>query len=223
MIEALERDLPPATLLLGPDLTRMVREAYGAMLRHGVQRADAQVYQHVSAADARAIVRFAQTAPFGKFKVVAAVLDGSTPVAQNILLKVLEEPPKLPDETPAVRFILVATERPLPTITSRCQVITVAPAQRTPEFDADLTRRVNAALTAAQAGDLTGLDKALAGWGDAHHAVLSLLLAEAAAGRDPDAPLPPGRARKLLGELGRLDSANPRLAAHAALVSVLVP
>ena len=41
------------------------------------------------------MVKFAQLAPFGPFKVVIAVLDGASAQAQNILLKVLEEPPLL--------------------------------------------------------------------------------------------------------------------------------
>ena len=38
-------------------------------------------------------MQFAGTAPFGPFKAVIAVLDGASAQAQNILLKVLEEPP----------------------------------------------------------------------------------------------------------------------------------
>lgn len=215
-IEQLERELPPATLLLGPQLETLVYDAVQAVRRcHAVTRADLIVRRHVSAADARGIVQFAQMAPFGPLKVVIAVLDGATAQAQNILLKVLEEPP------PTCRFILAATARPLPTIVSRCQLVTVPAARLAAEPPAEVTSQVSAALAAALAGDLTALDKALAGWGDMHHAVLSLLLAEDAAGRAPEGQIPRHQARRLLGALGRFDTAHPRLAAHAALITVL--
>ena len=43
--------------------------------------------------------------------------DEASEQAQNILLSVLEEPPE------TIRFILIATRRPLPAVVSRCQVI----------------------------------------------------------------------------------------------------
>jgi DNA polymerase III, delta subunit len=215
IIEALERDLPPATLLLGPEPGALVWDAYRAVMKaHLVHKADALFRRHVSAADARNIVRFAQTAPFGPFKVVIALLDGSTPQAQNILLKVLEEPPG------TIRFVLAATERPLPTIVSRCQVVTVPGAGTAREGVREAERQVNAAMQAALAGDLHGLDQALKGWGDAQHAVLGLLAAEAAA-RDAHG-LTRHQARRMLGALGRFSSAHPRLAAHAALTSLVL-
>ena len=177
-MEALERELPPATLLLGPDLDLMLRAAYHAVRRHGVVQADRVIIRRLSAADARNLVRFARTAPFGPFKAVTIVTDEASEQAQNILLKVLEEPPE------TIRFILIATRRPLPAVVSRCQVITVPVARPEWESASEVTSQVKAALTAALAGDLDALDKALAGWGDTHHAVLSLALAEAAAGRD---------------------------------------
>jgi hypothetical protein len=213
IIEALERDLPPATLLLGPDLHQMVNAAKWSTNGSGLIQADRLIARHVSAADARGIVRFAQTAPFGPFKLVIAVLDGSTPQAQNILLKVLEEPP------PTIRFILVATERPLPTIVSRCRVIIVPAADGGQEPDGKVAAQVSAALKAALAADLAGLDQALKGWGDVQHAVLQSRLTETAlSGDDADERW---RSRRLLGALGRFAGAHPRLAAHAALVSVL--
>jgi hypothetical protein len=217
VIAALERDLPPATLLLGPDPGPALSAAWRAVRnRPGQASADVLIRRHLSAGDARNAVRFAQMAPFGPYKVIILGLDGSTPQAQNILLKALEEPQD------SVRFILVASQRPLPTVVSRCQVITV-PAQDSPqEPDGKVASVVTAALKNAQAGNLAALDAVLHGWGDAHHAVLSLLLAEVAGGlADYGHGLSPAQARRLLGVLGRFDSAHPRLAAHAALVSVL--
>jgi hypothetical protein len=83
-----------------------------------------------------------------------------------------------------------------------------------------VTAKVSAALKAASAGDLLALDKALKGWDDVHHSVLSLLLAEAAAGRGPEERITRHQARRLLGALGRYAGAQPRLAAHAALITV---
>jgi hypothetical protein len=216
-IDALERDLPPALLLLGPEPGPMLSAAFRAVMKtHLALQADLLIRRHLSAGDARHAVKFAQTAPFGPVKIVIIGLDGSTPQAQNILLKVLEEPPD------PIRFILVASERPLPTIVSRCQVVTVPEQGGQPEPDGKVTGQVNAAMQAALAADLNGLDQALRGWGDAHHAVLSVLLAEqAVAEPGQQDPLAPARARRLLGALGRHAGAHPRLAAHAALVSVL--
>lgn len=212
ILEALERELPPATLLVGPDVESLLYAAHRAVTRkHGVARADTLVRRHVSAADARGIVKAVQFAPFGPLKVILAVLDGSTPQAQNILLKVVEEPPA------CARLILVASSRPLATICSRCQVITVPGDGARPEADAKTTGAVSAALAAAAAGDLRGLEQALSGWGDDHHAVLTGVLADAAAGDRSD--MDAGLARKLLGLLGRHDHAHPRLAAHAALAA----
>lgn len=223
-LDVLERDLPAATLLLGPDVEGMLGAAYRALLKaHLLSKVDTRLLRHVSAPDARNLVRFAQTAPFGPFKAVVAALDGSTPQAQNILLKVLEEPPLLDSGEPVVRFILVAAERPLPTIVSRCQVITVTAGGAAAAPDEQTARQVAAALSAAQSGDLAGLDRALRGWDTAHHSALSLLLAEASAGRDPNRRIDREQARRLLGALSRYDGAHPRLAAHAALVTVLVP
>ncbi len=212
-IEMLERELPPATLLLGPDVPGMVRMAQIKVRDHGVVPADLIVTMRVTAEWARVLINFAATAPFGPFKAVIAALDGASAQAQNILLKVLEEPP------PAFRFILVASARPLPTIVSRCQVITV-PGEAGPlEADQKVTAQVAAALNAANASDLRGLEAALAGWGDAQHAALVVALSGIAMS-GPDVK-ERWRARRTLGALGRFDGAHPRLAAHAALVTVL--
>lgn len=214
IIGALERDLPPATLLLGPGTGPLLSAAYRAVMKsHLALQADVLICRRLSADGARDIVKFAGTSPFGPFKAVIAGLGGATAQAQNILLKVLEEPPE------TVRFILVSAERPLPTIVSRCQVITVPADVPAPEPDHEVTRQVDAALQAAAAADLLGLDAALHGWGDPQHAALQARLTETAlSGDDADGRW---RARRLLGALGRFDGAHPRLAAHAALVTVL--
>lgn len=213
-LDALERELPPATLLLGPDVPGMVRTARAVVRDHGVVPADL-IVSRVTAPLARVFTEFAGTAPFGPFKAVIAALDGATAQAQNILLKVLEEPP------PGFRFILVATARPLPTITSRCQVITVQGEAGPPEADQKVTAQVAAALSAACAGDLRVLEQALDGWGGAQYAVLEAQMAMAATCGGKSYGLTQAQARRLLGALGRFNGAHPRLAAHAALVTIL--
>jgi DNA polymerase III, delta subunit len=212
-IEALERELPPATLLLGPDRLACWKLATRMITSHGVAQCDCLRIAVLSAVQARVARKFAGIAPFVARKVIVACTDGARAQAQNILLKVLEEPP------PAVSFILIATSRPLPTIVSRCQVITVPGEGGQPEADSKVTAQVAAALTAAAAGNLRGLDTALAGWGDKHHAELEAQLAKAAAGGSR--VLTPALSRRLLGALGRFSGAQPRLAAHAALVTIL--
>lgn len=214
-LEDLGQDLPTATLLIGPDLDTLARKAVDMIRSCGVAKADMLARHHVSSADARNIVKFAETAPFGPLKVAVAVLDGATAQAQNILLKVLEEPP------PTIRFILLATRHPLLTVVSRCHAVVVPGQDDDTEPDAKVTGAVTAALKAAAAADLRGLDLALAGWGDAHHAVLSLQLTEIAAAGDGPGGITRQQARRLLGALARHLSAHPRLAAHAALVTVL--
>jgi hypothetical protein len=212
-IEALERELPPAMLLLGPDLDPMVLAVLEAVRRQGGGPADTMFVRRLTAENARRAVNFSQIAPFGPFKAIIIVLYGASAQAQNILLKVLEEPP------PTVRFILVATSRPLPTIVSRCQVITVPGETASPEADQKVTAQVAAALNAANAGDLRGLDTALSGWGALQHAALEVRLTGASLSAEDARES--WEARRMLGALGRFAGANPRLAAHAALISVL--
>ena len=219
-IEELELlELTPAMLWLGPDLEQMAQAAVRALRRHGVVKADLVAARHLGAAGARSLAAFAQTAPFGPFKAAVAVLDGASAQAQNILLKVLEEPPLLGSGEPAIRFILVATARPLPTIVSRCQVITVPGEDSSPVAGGRVSTQVTAALNAASAGDLRALDTALAGWGDVQHGELEAQLTRTAlSGADARQRWD---ARRMLGALGRFAGAQPRLAAHAALITVL--
>jgi len=109
----LERQLPPVTLLLGPaSIGKRVLASHLAVY-HGVHAADTHGAWELRAAAARTARHLAQVAPFGPFRVFLFDLDGSSEGDQNALLKVLEEPP------PTVRFLLVASERPLATVMSR--------------------------------------------------------------------------------------------------------
>jgi replication-associated recombination protein RarA len=115
----LRANLPPVTLLLGPDgvgkwtLALNVAEHY----RYWDDDTFASP-EPMGTLRAQSIIEFTQTAGLGPSgKLVLASLDEAAPAAQNTLLKLLEEPP------PKVKFLLTASTPPLPTVVSRCQVL----------------------------------------------------------------------------------------------------
>jgi hypothetical protein len=204
----LERELPPVTLLLGPQSVGKTALAEHAARYHHMSFVG---YNGPSAAQAREIVEMVPRHLFGGFSVIIG-LDGTTEAAQNILLKVLEEPP------PHIRFLLTASRPPLPTVTSRavvhrvsllsdaqvCEVLEqlcghneavrcaplgrgrVAPAleaARSSGETARLRSGVAAALRAAQGGDLEALELTLRNWTPDHAGVLRAWAEEAATGR----------------------------------------
>jgi DNA polymerase III, delta subunit len=209
-------DLPPATLLLGPDTDKMMDAAWDMAHRRGAAPSDIIILGNLSAPVARNLVRYVNVTPFGPFMAVIINMDGASGQAQNILLKVLEEPPLL------TRFILVSSHVLLPAVMSRCQVIPGADQSAPPEADKDVAATVSAALKAAATGNLTGLDAALRDWGYVHHAVLSRMLAGAAVNDGAVPGITMRQARLLLGDLGQFDDAHPRLAAHAVLAAGLL-
>lgn len=112
-------DLPPVTLLRSPPnvgtwaLTLQIADRYsiGAIDRFIIA-------DQLSTSAARAAVRFAEVAPFGKRRLIVLNLNGASPNAVNVLLKLCEEPPA------AVRIILVSTDgKVADTLASRCQVV----------------------------------------------------------------------------------------------------
>lgn len=108
----LERELPPVTLLLGPESIGKTTLALHLAMKH------CQMPHYCSQLNADRARQIVSSAPLrGAGTVVRVIeLDKSTESAQNILLKVLEEPP------PHCRFILVSSSNPLPTIMSRARV-----------------------------------------------------------------------------------------------------
>ncbi len=206
----LERRLPPVSLLLGPPSVGKTELARDAARYH---RMTCVSYDGPSAAAAREIV---ETVPRlmqdGSQLAVVIGLDGTTEAAQNILLKVLEEPP------PHVRFLLTASRPPLPAVASRAVLYRVslltdiqvaevlerfcdhsealrcaplgrgrvAPALEAAREAGDggrLRTSVAAALRAAQGGDWAALDLVLRAWTPAHAGVLLDWAQEAASGR----------------------------------------
>lgn len=167
-------ELPPAVLLLGPgswEAGERLYELHKSSFSGRVLKLDAE--------NARYVREQAYIRPVGKsFRVYLIRLDEAGGAAQNILLKVVEEPP------PAVRFILTAVLPPLETIVSRCQVLTLKPPEQAPEAPQEPVRAVvAAAVRAARDGHLGVLETATARWDPAHTTVLRAWAVERAADR----------------------------------------
>ncbi len=116
----LEQELPPVTLLRGPQAVGKWTLAMHLATFHQVRPVDQMVIaDKLTVAAARALIGFVGTAPFGTLKLVVANLDDASEAALNALLKTLEEPPR------TARFLLVAS-RPVPaTVLSRAFVYTL--------------------------------------------------------------------------------------------------
>jgi hypothetical protein len=103
-------------LLLGPE--SVGKRVIGRELVSSGPRGHAYLeIQDLTAAGAREVQQFIATGRAPKWVLID--LDSATEATQNILLKTLEEPPA------NVRFILVGSRPPLPTIVSRCVVFRV--------------------------------------------------------------------------------------------------
>jgi len=216
----LAAELPPVTLLLGDYFLE-----YGALIselarHHKVGTADMLfLAMPISAADARSLVSHVNVAPFGPFKLVAAILDNASEQAQNILLKLLEEPPG------TARFILMSSEPPLPTIVSRAQVYRFGVQLRQQEADDEAQGKVSAAVRAAMTGNQGLLLALCEGFEARHIAMLSRWAQSQATGKRPELypdgamePEVPVRvARKVLQSLAAVDRARPVNAAVTAL------
>lgn len=104
----------PAALFTGPSSVGKKTTAFQLRRAYGLTRADSLWVPKMDSETARDVVRFASTAPDrGEFKLAIIDLQHSNAWAQNVLLKVLEEPL-------ATRFILISHHEPIPTVTSRC-------------------------------------------------------------------------------------------------------
>lgn len=111
----LEQALPVATLLFGPASIGKWTLAEHLVSHHRIDTIDCWRIQRGFTVDiARAVTHFAARAPYGRYKVILARLDGASPQALNAILKTLEEPP------PTVKFIFTTASTTLPTVASRC-------------------------------------------------------------------------------------------------------
>jgi DNA polymerase III, delta subunit len=211
-------ELAPATLVTGPGAGLLVAGQAGAL--------GWTLWYDLSAAEARQVREEACLAPVSGLRVTALVLDGASDRVQDMLLKVLEEPPE------ATRFVLASTGRPLPTVVSRCRVLVLGPGEPEAVAAAADVAAVGAVIRAARARQPSVLYPAVRGWWkDAAPGkepepfrLLRAWAAEAASGRwrvfSPDlAPgVSPQRAVRLLAELARYPGS--RLAPAVALETV---
>lgn len=213
LAEQLREELPPVTLLLGPEGSgkqALARE----LSRIHAHPADRLWVSWLSIEKAGAIQRVAYVAPVGKCKVIVIVLALATSAALNRLLKLLEEPPE------TVRFILVATREPPVTIRSRSQVVTFA--QPGEDGSAPAKSTVLTAIRAAQSGDRAQLATALKAWEAEDSRMLTCWCQERLSGRwhvfhKSDSAASEKFARALLAGLTANRGARPRLAARTAL------
>lgn len=117
LIEALEQDLPPVSLFLGPSSVGKRATAEHLAKHHGVAEIDMLRINHLSMDAARDVVAFAafqSSTQAGRLAIIQ--LDSAYAPALHVLLKTLE------DGVGSTRFILIAKERPLETIVSRSTV-----------------------------------------------------------------------------------------------------
>jgi DNA polymerase III delta subunit-like protein len=206
---ALAGDLPPATLVLGPGAWDVV--GGGPPDPDWIRRRD------LDADMARQVCEVAGWASVRGRQVFALNLDGASRQVQDMLLKVLEEPPA------TTRFVLTATSAVLLTVRSRCRVLVLSGQPPVPD-DARERTAVGTAIQAARSGQAGLLAQAVRGWEPAHARLLASWAAEAATGRwrrfSPD--FAPGvqvsQALQLAAELGRYQGA--RLGALVALERV---
>lgn len=117
VIEALERSLPPVTLLWGPRSIGKTTIAEYLVKHHQVHLVDLMRCPAPLRIDAaRNAITFVATASAGPYKLILIDLDNASDGARNVLLKTLEEPP------PTARFILTASQTVPATIMSRAVV-----------------------------------------------------------------------------------------------------
>lgn len=223
MRAVLTEHLPPVTLLVGDRYVSFGSLAADVAHHYGVHLADIKLSpQPFTAADARALVSNAFLVPRGSpFRMVIVVLEGASEQAQNILLKLLEEPP------PKLRLVLTSRYLPQPTIVSRCAVFEFGTVAEKPDPEAEAAAKVAAAVKAAQTHDAGLLLAACDGFTEEHiHVLHEWAISQAWAqrpdlfskGKKPMEPRVPAQvARRVLRGLALHAKARPVNAAVTAL------
>ncbi len=151
-------------------------------------------------------------------RVMALDLRTASEQVQNMLLKILEEPPE------QTKFVLAAERRPLLTVVSRCRVLVVGREPGEESADPRDKAAVATALRAARTGQTLLLSQNLRNWVPSQAKLLTVWAAEAVSGRwhvfGPDTA--PGvsadQAMRLLTELARCP--GTKLGALVALDAV---
>jgi hypothetical protein len=203
-------ELPPATLVTGPGAGALVFEACAD---HGWEfRFD------LNAEAARQVREGSWLLPADGLRVTALFLDKASAQVQNMLLKVLEEPP------PGTRFVLAAERWPLDTVVSRCRVLVVGQEVTGEVADPRDKAAVATVLRAARSGQSVLLAQTLRNWVPAQARLLTVWAAEATSGQwkvfgsDTAPGVSAEQAMRLLTELTRYHGA--KLGALVALESV---
>lgn len=120
ILDRLSSGLPPVSLFLGPASVGKWTTAEHMLRAHEVRDGDLLRIRSLTMDDARLVAQFTGTAPLGDCKLAIVRLDAATPAALHVLLKTLEEVPS------SARIVLVSTELPLETITSRSEIFRFA-------------------------------------------------------------------------------------------------
>lgn len=209
----LRGDLPPATLVLGRGAWPVVCRAAapGWLLR-----------PELSADAVRDLISEVWMMPLSGGPQVAALdMEGASVQVQNMLLKILEEPPE------GTRFVLAADRGLLPTVMSRCQVVVLSGTAGEPhEVSPQDVEAVGVAIRLASAGRTPQLARALRNWPTDRFRLLNVWAAEAASQRwrvftPALAPeVPPEKAMVLAVQLSRRP--RTRLAVLVALDQTFV-
>lgn len=139
-------ELPRVALLVGPDSVGKTTLAFQAVRHHG---ADLVRFAHLSMDAARTCSQTAMLAPIHDLRVIMLDLDGASSEALAVLLKALEEAP------PSTRFILIASELPARTITSRAEIFLFALLAEEDVMEV-LTRKKFSATEAKRLAALSG-------------------------------------------------------------------
>jgi len=113
--------LPPVTLLIGPSGIGKRLLAEVVAYQHKYDEDDIFIGGEPLLVDGTAdLLAFAQRAS-ARGRLAIASLDGASVAVQSVLLKTLEEPPR------GMKFLLTASQPPLPTIVSRSQIVRCGP------------------------------------------------------------------------------------------------
>ena len=115
IVKVLTTSLPQVSLFLGPISVGKWELAEHVRKIHGVRAGDVLRVKRLTQENAKFVEQFAHSAPQGEYRLCIIRLRKASDKALNTLLKTLEE-------SDSAKFILIAEDRPLPTIVSRSEV-----------------------------------------------------------------------------------------------------
>ena len=119
VIGALCSQLPPVSVIIGPESVGKRMIAAHTAMQHQVARIDFTEVKKLTVSEASRIKNFMQTKPSRKLKFALIDMDLASEAAVNDLLVTLEEPPEY------ARFSLISSSRVPTTVLTRAQQFTV--------------------------------------------------------------------------------------------------